>query len=250
MLLHYTDASSGQPVLVFLHYFGGSAQTWQPVINRLSSSCRCVAIDLAGFGHSTAPTHTPTVEENRDDVLQTLESLQLSSYVLVGHSFGGKIALAIAALQPAGLQSLVLLAPSPPTPEPMSPEDRQLLMNAFASQDKIEKHINEITAQPLPNDLFRQTVTDNLRAHENAWLGWLHKGSLQDISAEMMNVQVPLTVVSGAEDKGITTSFLQSEFRKYFQQVSFQEVQQSGHLLPLEQSDKVAEIIENAISRM
>jgi pimeloyl-ACP methyl ester carboxylesterase len=247
MLLHYSDIGSDQPVLVFLHYFGGSAQTWQPVIDRLSSGCRCIAIDLAGFGHSPAPTHTPTVEENRDDVLQTLEPLQLSSYVLVGHSFGGKIALAIAALQPAGLQSLVLLAPSPPTPEPMSSEDRQSLVDAYASQDKIEEHINEITAVQLPGDLFRQTVADNLRAHENAWLGWLHKGSLQDISAEMMNVQVPITVVSGAEDKGITTDFLQSEFRKYFQQVSFREVQQSGHLLPLEQPDEVVEIIRKAV---
>ncbi len=38
------------PILVFLHYFGGSAQSWRWVVEKLSDDYRCIAITLPGFG--------------------------------------------------------------------------------------------------------------------------------------------------------------------------------------------------------
>jgi 3-oxoadipate enol-lactonase len=53
--LHVEEAGDGMPALVFLHYWGGSSRTWHPVIERLSGSARCVAIDHSGWGQSSAP---------------------------------------------------------------------------------------------------------------------------------------------------------------------------------------------------
>ena len=48
--LSYSDTGSGANTLVFLHYFGGSSRTWQPVIDLLAPDFRCVALDLRGWG--------------------------------------------------------------------------------------------------------------------------------------------------------------------------------------------------------
>jgi len=47
--LHFTDVGKGKVTLVFLHYFGGSSNSWGKVIAELSHVFRCIAIDLPGF---------------------------------------------------------------------------------------------------------------------------------------------------------------------------------------------------------
>ncbi len=245
--LHYTDTQAGDTAIVFLHYFGGSGRTWQPVIEKLIDSYRCIAIDLAGFGESPAPKEEPSVHQNRDAVLAVLENLQLQNFTLAGHSMGGKIAVAVAAIRPQGLQRIVLFAPSPPSAEPMTTDARQELLTAFGNKEKVKQHIQKIISTPLPPQWFNETVADNLKADEKAWTGWLNKGSKEDISGQMGSIQVPLTVVSGSKDEGLTTDFLQTEFRKYFPEASFIEIENSGHLLPLEKPDEVVEIIRTAV---
>ena len=97
--------SSGRPALVFLHYFGGSGRTWEPVMDALvAAGWRCLAPDLRGFGESTAPgedwTHY-TVDTMADDIHGLIGRLGLERFIVVGHSMGGKVALALAARQPA-----------------------------------------------------------------------------------------------------------------------------------------------------
>lgn len=247
--LHFTDTGSEHAAIVFLHYFGGSGHTWQPVIEKLQGKYRCIAMDMLGFGHSPAAQEEPSVHQNRDAVLAVLENLQLQNFALVGHSMGGKIALAVAAIQPEGLTNIILFAPSPPTAEPMTPDARQELTAAFGNKEKTEAHIQKITAEPLPPEWFEQTVADNLRTDKNAWMGWINKGSKEDISGEMDRIQVPVTVISGAKDEGLTTAFLQTEFKKYFPLASFHEIQGSGHLLPLEKPAEVIATIEAVLQQ-
>jgi pimeloyl-ACP methyl ester carboxylesterase len=48
--LHREIVGEGSPTLVFLHYWGGSARTWRPVVRHLAASYRCVAYDSRGGG--------------------------------------------------------------------------------------------------------------------------------------------------------------------------------------------------------
>ena len=48
--IRIAEGGAGEPVLVFLHYWGGSARTWKRVIDRLSGQIRWVAIDQPGWG--------------------------------------------------------------------------------------------------------------------------------------------------------------------------------------------------------
>ena len=57
--LNVVDSGSGNPALIFLHYWGGSARTWKSVTHVLESDFRCVALDQRGWGSSDAPAAEP-----------------------------------------------------------------------------------------------------------------------------------------------------------------------------------------------
>ena len=90
------DQGEGDPAVV-LHGWGGRIESMAPVISCLASSARVVALDLPGFGESPTPDGvwgTPDYAEFVRDVLATLE---IDSASFVGHSFGAKTSLYLAA---------------------------------------------------------------------------------------------------------------------------------------------------------
>ena len=145
--VYYTDRGEGDISILFLHFYGGSSDTWKEVIKILSPTFRCVAIDLYGFGNTETPENEITVSLQTELVLQMINDLHLENYMLIGHSMGGKIAMSVASRQPAGLKGLVLIAPSPPTPEPI--KDRAALRKAFGDRTELEKMVQKLTVDPL-----------------------------------------------------------------------------------------------------
>ncbi|BDI34090.1 hypothetical protein CCAX7_61410 [Capsulimonas corticalis] len=163
--------------LVFLHYYGGSGRTWDLVASSLADEFRCIAPDLRGWGDSEAPTSGYTVDDMADDIEALAAVMKIGSYVLVGHSMGGKAAQALASRRPLGLRALVLITPSPPTPEPMTATGRTRLAQSYGDRDAARETLREITALPLTPALADQVIEDNLRCSRAAWMAWLEIGS-------------------------------------------------------------------------
>jgi pimeloyl-ACP methyl ester carboxylesterase len=240
-------SASSRPALVFLHYFGGSSRAWRPVIECLPKIFRCVAPDLRGFGESEAPPSGYAAADGADDVAALIGAMGLEHYILVGHSMGGKIALTLAARQPVGLASLVLLAPSPPTPEPMEDTVRERLLRGHADRAEAEATVHKITARPLPVPLFEQAVEDSLRSSPPSWDAWLRHGSREDLSAQMPRVVVPVLVASGTSDPVVPASLLQREVLARLLDGHMTMLPGVGHLSPLEAPAVVADLIERAL---
>lgn len=243
--LHTVEQGTGDVALVFLHYFGGSARAWAEVINRLADDYRCVAPDLRGFGDSVAPAVEMTVSDYADDVVALTAALGLNRYVLIGHSMGGKIALALAARQPRGLAALILVAPSPPTPEPMTADERASFLAAYGDRAAIEKTIDKITARLLAPATRAEVVTDNLRAAHAAWRAWLERGNREDIAGQMPDVAVPVGIIAGASDPNFPPALLEREIVQRIRAARLVAVANAGHLLPLEAPADVARLIRS-----
>jgi pimeloyl-ACP methyl ester carboxylesterase len=112
-MLHVaTDSGRGAPV-VLLHGIASSSVTFEYVIPQLTDRRRVVALDLLGFGRSTAPASTQfTIDEHVDAVVRTLEHQNVATpFTLVGHSLGALISLRLAARFPKMVGHLVLVAP-------------------------------------------------------------------------------------------------------------------------------------------
>ena len=111
--IHYKDTGpKDAPVLLLLHGFGSSLQTWDAWTTQLEKNYRVISLDLPGFG-LTGPSPANNYSEQNDVSTLThfADKLGLSSFSLIGHSMGGKMAWGLAASQPERVKALVLMAP-------------------------------------------------------------------------------------------------------------------------------------------
>ncbi len=115
MILHAVDQGTGTGApLVLLHGLFGSAGNFGVAQRRLAQDRRVVALDLRNHGSSphAAAMDYPTLAH---DLIETMDALGLSSPAVLGHSMGGKVAMAAALLHPGRLGRLVVadIAPVP-----------------------------------------------------------------------------------------------------------------------------------------
>lgn len=105
----YLVCGSGPPVLV-LHGWGASIEAVYPIVTGLASVATVCALDLPGFGESELPPQPWGVEEYQAFVAAFMDALEIGEApAIVGHSNGGRIAMRMAATEPARTSRLVLV---------------------------------------------------------------------------------------------------------------------------------------------
>ena len=233
VILPSTERGTGDPALLFLHHFGGSARQWKEVISDLAGEHHCVAADMPGFGEAASLTGF-TVKEMVDQLAALVETKALSQFVLVGHSMTGKVALAFASRRPAGLLGLVLVTPSPPSPEPIEDQARQEMLQSHGTRSGAEQLIQKITAQQLSPDLYQRAVDDNLRASPAAWEAWLKHGSYEDWSDRVGTLDYPALIVAGQDDPALPAAIQRRLTMPHLANASLVDLPDCGHLPPLE----------------
>ena len=106
---YFTEEGRGDPV-VLLHGWGTSSQSLAPLCGDLADAYRVLAVDLPGFGWSQAPPVAWGTADYAEHLRRLLEQAGIERAALIGHSFGGRIAISLAATRPAGVSRLVLVA--------------------------------------------------------------------------------------------------------------------------------------------
>lgn len=107
-LVHYVDEGSG-PILLMLHGNPVWSFVYRDVILALRDRFRCIAVDLPGFGLSTAaPGYRYLAQDHADLVVSFLDRLDLSQVTLVGHNWGGPLGLYAAQQRRDKFERLVL----------------------------------------------------------------------------------------------------------------------------------------------
>lgn len=98
----------GEPILI-LHGWGSSIKSWIKVQKILAEKgFQVIVFDLPGFGKSMIPLRPWSVEDYSNFVLKLVQKLELSKFFLLGHSFGGRIAIKFVAKYPNKLTGLIL----------------------------------------------------------------------------------------------------------------------------------------------
>lgn len=110
--LHYSDRGTGRPVLLIHgNAVTGDDYNTSGVAERLLGTCRVVIFDRPGFGHSERPRWRPWAAFEQAELLhKALAQLGVRRPVVVGHSWGTLVALALAIRHPTDTSGLVLLA--------------------------------------------------------------------------------------------------------------------------------------------
>jgi pimeloyl-ACP methyl ester carboxylesterase len=107
----YQNAGTAGPHVLLVHGFGASHESWNDIAPLLDDSYRLVALDLVGFGLSAKPArgdYSPLAQARI--VNDFIDELGLNDVTLVGHSYGGGVALIATLLRQApGIKRLVLI---------------------------------------------------------------------------------------------------------------------------------------------
>ncbi|OIK26093.1 alpha/beta fold hydrolase [Streptomyces malaysiense] len=230
------------PALVFVHYWGGSAGTWDEVIGRLPPGRPTVRFDQRGWGVSRELPGPYHLDRLADDLACVVDVCVPGPFVLVGHSMGGKVSQLLAARGPAGLRGVVLVAPAPPEPPASVTEEyRRGLSHAYDTPESAGHVLDHVlTAAPLPAGARAAAARDSLAAGAEARREWPLRGIARDITRAVRGIAVPVTVLTGADDVVEPPDVLREHLLPHIPHATLTTVPAAGHLLPLEAPGAVA----------
>ena len=104
----FDDMGNGEPLLI-LHGWGGSRYSWEKVREILvDKGYRVIVPDLPGFGDSQEPQKPQTVGDYRDFILKFADKINLQSFSILGHSFGGRVAVRFTRQNPQMVKKLII----------------------------------------------------------------------------------------------------------------------------------------------
>ncbi|MGY6024712.1 alpha/beta fold hydrolase [Streptomyces spinosirectus] len=240
----YDHRPGAGPTLVFLHYWGGSARTWDLVVDRLAGR-DVLTVDFRGWSRSSGMPGPFTLRRLADDTLAVMADAGVTDHVLVGHSMGGKVAQMVAATRPSGLRGLVLVGSGPAKPAAqITPEYREALSHAYDSDESVagaRDHV--LTATELPASIKAQIATDSRAGADAARTEWPLRGIAEDITEHTRMIRVPALVVAGENDRVEPVDVLRDNLVPYLSQADFMVIPHTGHLIPLEAPSDLADAI-------
>jgi pimeloyl-ACP methyl ester carboxylesterase len=199
------------PVLIMLHGFGSSLETWEPWAHSLSARYRVVRFDLPGCGLSE-PDRTVDYSDTRSIALTRglMDHLGIKRAALIGNSIGGRIAWRFAAEIPDRTSKLVLISPdgfaSPGFQYGRPPQIAMVfqLMKYFLPRALVR--MNLATAYADPTRLTEPVVDryyDLLLAPGNrgAMIDRMRQTLLKDPTPILRQIRTPTLLVWGMQDR-------------------------------------------------
>lgn len=129
--LHFIEAGQG-PSIVFLHGLGGQLHHFRkPLFEQLAGNFHVVALDRPGSGYSRrAPGASGRLKEQAAVVAKFITEQSLGRPLIVGHSLGGAVALALALDHPDVVGGLALVSPLTHLHDSVPPEFAPLFIRA------------------------------------------------------------------------------------------------------------------------
>ena len=232
-----------KPTLVLLHGWGGQWKSWFPVIAALKAHYPLIVPDLPGFGET--PLEQPmTLNDYANEVVVMLTILKLKSVVLVGHSFGGAIAMKIASQRPELVKQLIIVDSSGIRPE------RSLGANAWISMVKFGNMVLELPGLQGVRHKLRKALysvgplknSDYAVLHDPRMKQTFENIITDDISDDAARITCPTTIVWGSEDKD-TPLWMGERFHTLISQSELIVLQGAGHFSYLDHVVKFIDLV-------
>ncbi|MDV8065842.1 alpha/beta hydrolase [Rhodococcus sp. IEGM 1366] len=222
---HYYDLGEGDPT-IFLHGGGPGCTAWSdfgPVAPLFASDRRVILVDLLQYGRSDKCTITgPMWDFHAAKMVALLDELGIERADFVCNSWGGTIALNLAAKYPERVRSLVITGSMPVFYGPLAPlpEDGRRGRNARdvyygGTGPTLEKLRTLITSlewfdgSKLPAETLQMRYEQSLDPEEMALAASADspRGDWQDLTAELGQIQAPTLFAWGMHDAFLTPDY-------------------------------------------
>ncbi|WP_458071816.1 alpha/beta fold hydrolase [Rhodanobacter sp. BL-MT-08] len=250
--IHYVEQGSGSPI-VLVHGLSGQLLNFAYLdLQKLARSHRVIMIDRPGAGYSTRGENSPaTIVNQAATVAAFIEALKLDKPLLVGHSLGGAIALAVGLNHPQSISRLALIAPLTHTqsepPESFrglmipSPLMRRAIAHTLATPLSIRKG-PEVLAfvfgpEPVPKD-FRTRGGGLLGLRPNSFYAassdmLATAEDLPNMESRYGTLKMPVDVLYGRQDQVLDYRQHGEALTRKIPHATLKLVDGGGHMLPV-----------------
>ena len=264
--LHYIERGDGPPV-VLLH---GNALTQADfdacgLMDRLARNHRVIAFDRPGFGHSTRPRDrlwTPAVQA--DLLRRALARLSVEQPVVVGHSMGTMVAMAMALNCPEDVRGLVLIGgyyyPSlridalltAPVALPVLGDAMRYTVTALSSRALLGKMAKAMfSPQDVPANFFpvlsREMMLRPVQLRANAEDAAFMVPAAISQSSRYHELAMPVTLIAGEEDQVVALEGQSARLHDELPHSELHVVPRTGHMAHYVAQDLIVKAVEGPL---
>ena len=266
---HYVEEGKGPPLVMIHGLMGSSRNLTYALSGQLAAQFRVITLDRPGSGYSTRHTGTPAdLPGQARQIAAFIKTLDLDKPLVLGHSLGGAISLALALDHPEAVGGLVLVAPLT--------HPQRLLPLVFLSlavrpawlrrwmAHTLTMPIGLLTKGSVVKGVFAPDPAPADFATRGGGLLGMRPGNFYAASTEINTVNdhlpgmvrrypqltLPIGLVYGSRDQVL-------DFRKHGQAlvdkvpgVKLQLVEGRGHMLPITATARVVEVVQQVAKRM
>ena len=242
--IFFTERGSGSPVIL-LHGFPFHSGIWEGFAEKLSSQFRVYTPDLPGFGKSTSIGANFTLEMVAQEIIPWIEKNKIEKSVLVGHSLGGYVALAIAEKRPDLLKGLILFHSTayPDTEEKKQSRNKVI---EFIDKNGVEAFTSNFIAPLFYNQkhaAIGKVRSIAMEAKADTVKGYtLIMRDRADRTNVLKNFSNPILFIGGENDGGIKPESL-TEQASIGKQAKAEILPKMAHMGMFENEEKTLEII-------
>jgi pimeloyl-ACP methyl ester carboxylesterase len=240
--------SLAAPPAVFIHGFGSELSIWKTTLAALDPAQGVIQLDLPAHGKSALGS-VESFEDIVESVALALETAGVGACHIIGHSFGGVIAMAMAAERRVDVRALMLVSPAG-----LGPDIEREFLQGFTRATRVESlmpWLRLLYAKPsLVSTAFARAILDGrddetLRAQQRQILDTMFPDGTQaiDLSETLSSLTIPCKVVWGRQDRIIPVA----HSANLPGNVALHLLADTGHVPHLEQPALVARLIEELV---
>lgn len=237
----YQVKGTGKSV-VLLHGWGGEANSFKPVIDSLSSSYQVFALDLPGFGLSEIPPVAWDATDYATFLSAFFDKLKIRKAHLIGHSYGGRISIVMAAHQPNLVDKLILVDSAGIKPQRTL---KYFIRIGIVKCGRVIRHFGSV-GNRLANSLSKQLGSKDYR-EAGPMRSTLVKSVNQDLRPLLPKIQADTLLIWGENDNDtpISSGEIMSEEIPNSELVILKE---AGHFSYLDQFPQFCKIVGNFLA--
>ncbi len=234
--LHYefNEVNVKAPTIVLLHGWGGNYQSLLPIYSAFDDY-NILSLDFCGFGQSDKPTADFTIFSYCEIVASLLKYLNLTNVILVGHSFGGRVALILSETNKDIVKKLILI-------------DSAGLKPRFSAKKTFKVFRYKVNKKLVAHNLRNAKCLEKYGSADYKKLSADEKKVFsrvigQDLSDFAKKIEQETLILWGEKDKD-TPLYMAKKLHKYIKSSKLFVIKSAGHFSYLDNKQAVINIIK------
>jgi len=256
--LHFVVKGTGRPV-VLVHGNPGSGQDWTRLFGPLAAHHKIIAFDRPGHGLSQRPKHVDaTVEVQARLLHEALKQLHVERPIVVGHSWGGALALVYAINYPKEVAGVVLVAPAVYQSQdfvltnlpavPVIGDAANFILTPLFGKSVVRGDLKKaFSPDPVPKNYVRSVLSEWTRPKKVKAYSIddsLLNDCLKTFSPRYSEIRVPVSILTGDSDLIVSEKGNAERLHQALPKSHLIVLPKTGHQIPFTRSQAVVDEIE------